>query len=398
MIDAAVLGAGPHGLSASAFLREAGLDMRTFGEPMSFWRRHMPLGMLLRSSKRSSDLPAPGRAGGIAAFERETGETVPEPIPLASFLDYADWYRGRFVPEVDERLVSRVEPRPAGGFALSLAGGDEIEARRVVVAAGVAPFANRPPGLAGFPGELVSHSLDHADLGVFRGRRVLVLGAGQSALESAALLHEEGAEVELVARGPSLAWIGAPRGSPSPLRRVLHAVSQAPTEVGPRGPNWVAAAPDVFRRLPPSVQETVRVECLRPMGAYWLRGRFDGVTVTAGRRGAGAAVAGDELEIRLDDGTVRRVDHLLLATGYRVDVAGYPFLSPELLARLELRNGHPVLGDGLESSVPGLHFVGAPAGLSYGPVMRFVTGAWFSSAALARALAGRAPRVLAFAF
>jgi hypothetical protein len=397
MIDAAVLGAGPHGLSASAFLREAGLDVRTLGEPMGFWRRHMPRGMLLRSSKRSSDLPAPGRAGGIAVYERETRIAVPEPIPIERFLDYADWYRDRFVPEVDERLVSRVESRP-GGFALVLADGDELGARRVVVAAGVAPFALRPPELEGLPPERVSHSLDHADLGIYRGRHVLVVGAGQSALESAALLREGGAEVELVARGAALAWIGAPRDARSPMRRVLHAVSQAPTEVGPRGPNWVAAAPGVYRRLPPRLRDTVRVDCLRPMGAYWLRARLDGVPVVPGRRVASAAEVDGALDVRLDDGSVRRVDHLLLATGYRVDVSRYPFLPSELLAGLRVRDGHPLLGEGLESSVPGLHFVGAPAALSYGPVMRFVTGAWFSSAALARSLAGRAPRVLAFAF
>ena len=103
-----------------------------------------------------------------------------------------------------------------------------------------------------------------------------------------------------------------------------------------------------------------------------------------GRRIEAAVPAGEELEIRLDDGTLRRFDHLVLGTGYQVDLARYPFLAPELLVRIRRLNGYPVLAAGLVSSVPGLHFVGAPAAWSFGPIMRFVSGSWYAGRAVTR--------------
>ena len=94
------------------------------------------------------------------------------------------------------------------------------------------------------------------------------------------------------------------------------------------------------------------------------------------------------LHVKLSDGTERYVDHALLGTGYRVDIRRYPFLGEALLASILHAGGYPQLDDGFESSVRGLHFVGAPAAWSFGPLMRFVAGTGFASRALARRLAG----------
>ena len=59
--DVAVVGAGPYGLACAAHLRD-GLDVRLFGEPMSFWTNHMPEGMLLRSPYVASHIADPDRA------------------------------------------------------------------------------------------------------------------------------------------------------------------------------------------------------------------------------------------------------------------------------------------------------------------------------------------------
>lgn len=53
----------------------------------------------------------------------------------------------------------------------------------------------------------------------------------------------------------------------------------------------------------------------------------------------------------------------------------YPFLSGGLLNHVRSVDGYPQLGFGLESSIPGLHFLGAPAAWSFGPLLRFVSGA-----------------------
>src|SRR4051794_41599164 len=86
--------------------------------------------------------------------------------------------------------------------------------------------------------------------------------------------------------------------------------------------------------------------------------------MTTGRSVAAARQDGDGLVLTLDDGSRREVDRVVLATGFRVDLERHPLLPPELARTLRRRDGAPVLGAGLESSVPGLHFVGAAAALS----------------------------------
>jgi hypothetical protein len=90
----------------------------------------------------------------------------------------------------------------------------------------------------------------------------------------------------------------------------------------------------------------------------------------------------------LDDGTQRWADHALLATGYRVDVSRYSFLGPELLGALRLADGYPPLRAGFESAIPGLHFLGAPAAYSFGPLCRFVAGTAYTARALRRRVLG----------
>jgi hypothetical protein len=105
--------------------------------------------------------------------------------------------------------------------------------------------------------------------------------------------------------------------------------------------------------------------------------------VTSARQLEGA------LCVRLNDGTEKMADHLLFATGYSIDVSKYGFLSPEILSRLDVINGYPRLRAGLESSVRGLYFLGAPAAWSFGPVARFVSGAYYCVPALVRNVASR---------
>jgi hypothetical protein len=115
--------------------------------------------------------------------------------------------------------------------------------------------------------------------------------------------------------------------------------------------------------------------------------------VTTGRHVTAVAPA-NGLLLTLDDGTTREVHHVLLATGYRVELRRYAFLAPALVAQVRSVAGYPVLGPGLESSVPGLHFLGAPAAHSFGPLVRFVAGTQFAATALARSVTGARSHVL----
>ena len=382
----AIIGAGPYGLSAAAHLR-AGLDssVRVFGEPMSFWDAHMPIGMFLRSPWVASNLSDPKGELSLDAFRADSGGQFGAPVPLEQFVAYGRWFQARAVPELDRRHVTRVEST-SRSFRLTLDDSTQVAARRIVVAAGIAAFPRAPAPFQELPPNRVSHTSEHRDLSQFAGTRVMVIGAGQSALESAALLHEVGADVELLVRAPFVRWLhqGAMRHR-WPIGPLLY----APPDVGPALLSQIVARPSLFRRFPRRWQDRWAPRSIRPAGANWLKARLESVPIHTQRAVASAVASDGGVRLTLDDGTVTEVDHVMLGTGYRVDLSRYCFLDPALLAAVRTADGYPVLDTGFESSLAGLHFIGAPAAWSFGPLMRFVAGAEFASRAVARRLRGR---------
>jgi hypothetical protein len=389
--DVAVIGAGPYGLSATAHLRTVkGLDVHTFGEPMSFWERNMPTGMLLRSGWAASHIADPNQSLTLDSYRAASGNDFSSPVPLDRFVDYGHWYRSHAVSKLDQRKIARVEPI-ADGFRLILEVGETVTARRLVVAAGISSFAWRPPEFASLPSSLASHTSEHREFPKFAGKKVLVIGSGQSALESAALLHEGGAEIEIAARAPRIRWLGGlvSKAIHGGLGPTISKLLYAPTDVGPAGISQVVARPDLVRRFPRPIQDWLRSRSIRAAGASWLVERLKNVPMSLGRSSVRAAVVGGRVKVQLDDGSVRTVDHVLLGTGYRVNVSKYPFLDPKLANSISRFGGYPRLTDGFESSVPRLHFLGAPAIWSFGPLMQFVVGTHYASRTLLRFIAGK---------
>ncbi len=380
--DVAIIGAGPYGLAAASHLRRLkGLSVSIFGEPMRFWRTAMPAGMLLRSAWSASHIADPHASLTLDAYKVSSGNHLDAPISLDRFIDYGLWYQRAAVPDVDRRGVSSIEHR-AGKFQVKLEDGSDFLASRVVIAGGISAFAARPAAFDHIPHALATHTSEAQDLSRFANKRVIVVGGGQSALESAALLHELGAEVEVLIRRPRVHWLGwkdrlRPRG---PASHVLF----SPTDVGPAGVSRLVAAPDLLRRFPRTLRTRLRVLSTRPAGARWLRDRLSGVPVSTRTTVTSAVPVNAHLKLALSDNTTRRVDHVILGTGYRVDVARYRFLGPDILQQLQIVDGFPVLGPALESSIPGLHFLGAPAAWSYGPLMYFVSGTKYAADALVR--------------
>jgi len=378
-----VLGAGPYGLSVAAYLGAAAVETRIFGEPMAFWQNQMPVGMCLRSNWGASHIADPRGKLTLDEYCRQSGHDISKPIPLDRFVEYGYWYQRYAVPNVDKRIIRNVEIGTRG-FRVSLADGEEFISERIVVAAGIGAFATKPAEFANTPLALASHTSDHNDLRRFKGQYVVVIGAGQSALESAALFSEIGVQVEVIARAKTLNWVGL-----HPRLHHLGAFSKimySSRDVGPAGISRLVAMPHLFRRFPRGFQNRTAYRAIRPAGAAWLRPRISNVPITLGRKVVSAAIAGSRLRLRLDDGGERLVDHVLLATGFRVDVSRYPFLSQSLSKRLQTADGFPVLKHGLESSIPGLHFLGKPAAWSFGPLLGFVSGAEFASNELIRAV------------
>jgi FAD-dependent urate hydroxylase len=392
----AVIGAGPFGLSTAAHLRAHGIPVRVFGEPMVSWRDSMPAGMLLKSTPAASSIDAPQRGNTLRDYCDAAGirrlVTDEDIIPVETFISYGEWFQQRLVPELERVRVVSVDRGRGGGFELKLDSGESFTARAVVVASGLFGLAHVPPELAGAAGDgpapsgPVSHSSQHHDLGRFAGKELIVVGAGQSALETAVLAAEAGARVRVVARGRGAVAFGAPPWKQPRLR-----------PESPFGRAWSLWAlsyyPHPYRYLPAEARHYLVRRVLGPLGAWWLRERFEGhVEVREVDRvvRGGIIDGGPRLVVRGHDGRTEEMaaDHVIAATGYRVDLGAMGFLGHELRTELEVSRGTPVLGAGFRSSIPGLYFTGLPAAASYGPVMRFVCGTEFASPRLARHLAG----------
>jgi cation diffusion facilitator CzcD-associated flavoprotein CzcO len=376
--EVAVIGAGPYGLALAAHLKGAGVETRVFGDPMSFWRDNMPKGMLLRSPRRATSISDPDEALTLDVHAGGRAPSFGDRLPLENFVDYGLWFQGRVAPDLDRRPVSRVAAAP-GGFVLTLSEGPAIVTKRVAVATGLQHQQFVPEIFKGLPIELASHTSAHSDLATFRGKRVAVVGRGQSAVESAVLLSEAGAEVELISRGP-IQWLGGAteKSMWRSARGRLGEALAAPSAVGPFPFNWIVEIPGFVHLAPHDLRAAFNRRCLRAAAAGWLRPRFPGVRENPCREIGAAAARGDRISLRLDDGEAV-FDHALPATGYAIDVAKLGLLSPDLLAAVDRRSGSPILSAGFEASVAGLHFIGASSVASYGPLMRFIAGAGFAA-------------------
>jgi hypothetical protein len=313
-------------------------------------------------------------------------------VPLETFSDYGLKFQQRFVPDVEDTQVLALH-RSSHGYELQTASGEMLAAKSVVVAVGISYFRHIPQRLAHLPRELVSHTSHHRSFGAFRGRDITVIGGGQSALETAALAREQGANVRVFVRQPRVVWNVVPPEGPRPLARRLR------RPLSGLGDGWrllfYANAPGMFHRLP----ERMRVHAVRtalgPAGAWWLKERVLGqLPILTGHTVVSAEADGNcvRLRVKRNDGRVidQTTEHLIAGTGYRVDLGRLPFLGDHLRGRLRLVAGAPVLSSSFEASAPDLYFLGLAAAHSFGPVMRFVDGADYSARRLVGHLLARA--------
>ncbi len=390
-VDVAVIGAGPYGLSVAAHCRRLGIAFRIFGHPMDSWLAHMPKGMMLKSDGFASNIYDPESEFSLARFcaERriEYGDTG-IPVRLETFTAYGLAFQQRMVPMLEDKLVSSVERLP-DAFLLRLEDGETLKARRVVLAVGITHFEHVPDNLAHLPQQFLSHSGRHQELEPFRGRDVVVIGSGASALDVAGLLSDVGAKPQLVSRSKELRFHSQPTGKPRSLwQRIRHPQSGLGPGIRSR---FFANAPLAFHYLPERLRlKTVR-KALGPSGGWFSRDKVIGrVPLRLGHVPVRADVQDGMVRLSLSgpDGTASEItaDHIIAATGYRVDIGRLEFLSPRIRSTLKAVNKTPILSSSFESSVPGLYFVGIAAANSFGPVMRFACGAGFAAKHVSNAL------------
>jgi thioredoxin reductase len=395
--DVAIVGAGPYGLSVAAHLRRSGRTVRQFGLPMHLWRANMPRGMFLKSQGFASNLSDPAAKLTLAAFCRLTGRPYADyglPVPLDTFVAYGQWFQSAAGLDVEEVLVTSVTAA-GDGYELYLADGETVLARQVVVAVGVEHFAYLPDQLSRLRTADCTHASAHTDLSVFTGRRVIVVGAGQSALESAALLHEHGAQVQIVMRKQDVVWNGAPL---APDRPLLQRLREPEAGLGSGWGTWFySRQPAAFRHLPEASRVRRARTALGPAGASWLRGRVENeFPILAGHAldWASSGPEGIRLGLVHSSGSRTEVsaDHVIAATGYRPDLGRLTFLDEELRSRIQTAARTPAVDRDYQTSSPGLYVVGPGVAPTFGPVMRFVYGADHAARTVGRRLSGPAGR------
>ncbi len=398
--DVVVVGAGPYGLSTAAHLLGRGLRVAVFGRTLELWREHMPKGMLLRSHWWATNLSDPRKAHGFERFCKEQKYENSYPLPIKTFVDYGLWFQRRAVPQVDETYVSSIE-RHDNRFLLTLEDGREVESRAVVMAIGLRYYANRPEQYGRLPAGPVSHSSDHRDFSRFKGQDVIVIGGGQSAIEFAALLHEAGAGVQVVSRR-RIVWLPPDRMH---VRTPLESILAPKASIAPGWGNWVLDhLPYLFYRFPQSRRDSHNA-AYHSGATDWLRNRVIGkVTLREGQTVTKLNVVDGRVVATVSDGARLTADHILLATGYTVDIDKLTMIHPSLRAEIATDRAIPVLSHWFESSVPGLYFIGLTSLRAFGPLYRFVAGCGAAARRVAKSVArqhaGRsraAPRRAAFA-
>ncbi len=399
--EIAIVGAGPYGLSIAAHLRSAGIPFRIVGRVMEIWREQMPDGMLLKSDGFASNLSDARGEFTLRNYCEEKQlpyRATCVPVKLSTFTAYGVEFQRRMVPQVEEAKVVQLE-KGDGEFLLTLDTGETFAARKVILAVGISYYAYVPPALSDLMPEVFSHSSQVPQPVVFAGKEVAVVGSGASAIDLAALLHESGAKVTIVSRRRALTFHNKPSGEKRTLRERLRAPGSG------LGPGWKSRLatefPHWFRWLPIRKRLDLLNTMLGPSAGWPMRERVDGIVKVIPSVTPRAAEMRDRrvlLKLSRENGDLKQLeaDHVIAATGYRVDLRRLPFLSEGLATRIRVVEHMPELTGNFESSVPGLYFVGISSAFSFGPMMRFAYGSAYTARRLERHLARHAVRRSAY--
>jgi lysine/ornithine N-monooxygenase len=345
--------------------KHLGIEVAVIGKPFEFWRRHTPPGMLLRSGLEWHIDPL--EVHTIQRYFREHGRrrAKGEPLSREEFLLYLQWFTFEKRIEVIPSLIQNLQP-VSDGFLATLDCGQMMTSKLVVVAPGFATFPHYPGNLVSMlPPCRFSHSCEAVDFGALKGRHCLVVGGRQSAFEWAALMAEEGA-------------------------KTVHVVYRHPTpEFTTSDWSWVKRCLDLTNSSPGWFRNLDQRERARLIGRFrtegrlklepWLESRIRRPAISLypeSRVVACLSLGNGKLRIELSGGTVLEVDHVILATGYEMDLGRLEYLrNGSLLGAIEAEKGYPRLDEHFQSSVTGLFFAGFPTMQAFGPFFGFLVGA-----------------------
>jgi len=383
-----IVGAGPYGLSLASHLRSLNVKYRIFGKPMKPWIANMPPGMVLKSRFNATGLYDPKHSFTLKNYYREKGR-VPsdmDPIETETFVDYALQFQKRFVPDLCTDMVTHIE-RDGSQYRVQTSGNESLIASAVVIAVGVYDFAYIPEQFNGVDKQFLTHSSQYGNVDQFRNKDVAVVGAGASAIDLAIALQNVNARVTIVTRRDAINFHFPPETT------FLGKLGQVRYPSSPLGAGWrilfCAYAPSMLHRLPVATKHKMAIMYLGPAPGWSTRERAQNIETFLTTKIAGVETEGQRVRMvyeRAQERASKLVDHIIVATGYRPDVNKLGFLDSSIAQSIDNIQGTPILSSRFETSSPGLYAIGPIAASSFGPIMRFVYGADFTSRVLGRHL------------
>lgn len=318
--DVVVIGGGMAGLTVTAALTHMGATVMTFDErPAGF---EGPWATTARMETLRSPKTLTGPALGIpsltfrAWFTAQFGEAewdALDKIPRLQWMEYLRWYRQVLGLEIrnDHRITDIITH--ADHVELSVTGPDgdfTQRARRVVLATGRDGLGgpSLPELVKDLPRDKWAHSSDRNDYSALKGKRVAVIGAGASAMDSAGTALESGAaQVDLLIRRKDIPRInrGMAMGNPGSVYGMRDLSDNW---------KWTLQTALADAQVPPPRASVLRVS------------RHENAAFHLGTALQSARVEGDEVVLETSKGP-RRYDFVIFATGFKVDWANRPFLS-----------------------------------------------------------------------
>jgi len=379
-----IIGAGPYGIALANELHHQGEEFVIVGQPFSLWFDHTHGDMPIRSDWQTSEIYSPDNRYSFKRFIQHQNpqgwqEQLNRRIDGPMFTSYLEQVRDQLPYQVITSDVASLchlnIDAPHEGFVAMLDNGMEIRARHIVLATGIEPHRYLPQSLAKLEQNSCIHTWNVADFIGVTGKRILLVGRGQSAAEALAHLVPNN-QVKWVCRKPPK-FYNEPINLPAPVFKSLRFLSRIyyylPKPIHKKlAAQFVAVT--VTPDMAPKVSSVPQVH--KDVGELELTSVFDtnGGPATKGQSGAVYSATLDE-----------HFDVVVAATGYRYQLNNLIFLSSQLQSSMAARDDEcPKVNATFESGVDNLYFVGGIAEPSHGPAMRFMMGAPYAARTVAK--------------
>lgn len=370
--DVLIVGAGYYGLTTACYLAERKIKFAIVGKSFSLWFNHILDDAALRSELVETDFYVPNNRYNLARFMRKK---YPEKIksyargglPIKLFREYLRSIQKNLKFSIaDTSLVQLTKNKNI--FYARLANGKEIIAKAVVIATGMGAHAYIPQTLRKLNSPRVIHVWDVKQYTNLKNKRILVVGAGQSAAEAIDHLKKKNTIVWVTRHPPQ--FYKDPIKIPSWLFKLL-------IHLSPYTPHLARPIKSIIPRntYKPTITPTLKASLEDPsIKKIYL----DINNLKIKKKNKRFNIPRHHQDI----------DIILSATGYRYEIQNLTFLSKDLRERLK-KGKQGIVNRDFETKVCNLFMIGGITEPVQGIAQRFLFGARHAANQLAKTLGNR---------